>query len=70
MDIINFKVVLENVFRNFVCLIIGDVIVINYNEKIYELCVMEIKFDKVVFIIECDMNVDFDVFLGYKEFER
>ncbi|OXB62180.1 hypothetical protein ASZ78_015362, partial [Callipepla squamata] len=68
---------LENALRNFACLTTGDVIAINYNEKvnskpfqIYELRVMETKPDKAVSIIECDMNVDFDAPLGYKEPER
>eukprot|EP00069_Balaena_mysticetus_P018780 bmy_02450T0 len=61
---------LENALRNFACLTTGDVIAINYNEKIYELRVMETKPDRAVSIIECDMNVDFDAPLGYKEPER
>ncbi|PIN99156.1 hypothetical protein AB205_0118010, partial [Aquarana catesbeiana] len=61
---------LENALRNFACLTTGDVIAINYNEKIYELRVMETKPEKAVSIIECDMNVDFDAPLGYKEPER
>nr|KAF6495807.1 hypothetical protein HJG63_010173 [Rousettus aegyptiacus] len=44
-------------------------IAINYN-KIYELQVMETKPDKAVSITECDMNVEFDAPLGYKEPER
>ncbi|KFO25900.1 Ubiquitin fusion degradation protein 1 like protein [Fukomys damarensis] len=47
-----------------------DVTAINYNEKIYELRVMETKPDKAVSITECDMNVDFDGPLGYKEPKR
>uniref|UniRef100_A0A8D1FLX0 Ubiquitin recognition factor in ER-associated degradation protein 1 n=2 Tax=Sus scrofa TaxID=9823 RepID=A0A8D1FLX0_PIG len=56
LDITNPKAVLENALRNFACLTTGDVIAINYNEKIYELRVMETKPDKAVSIIECDMN--------------
>ncbi|NWI49276.1 UFD1 protein, partial [Calyptomena viridis] len=41
-----------------------------YPSCIYELRVMETKPDKAVSIIECDMNVDFDAPLGYKEPER
>lgn len=41
-------------------------IAINYN-KIYELQVMETKPDKAVSITECNMNVEFDAPLGYKE---
>uniref|UniRef100_A0A8C2MV04 Ubiquitin recognition factor in ER-associated degradation protein 1 n=1 Tax=Cricetulus griseus TaxID=10029 RepID=A0A8C2MV04_CRIGR len=70
LDITNPKAALENALRNFACLTTGDVIAINYNEKIYELRVMETKPDKAVSIIECDMNVDFDAPLGYKEPER
>ncbi|XP_051524263.1 ubiquitin recognition factor in ER-associated degradation protein 1 [Myxocyprinus asiaticus] len=70
LDITNPKAVLENALRSFACLTTGDVIAINYNEKIYELRVMETKPDKAVSIIECDMNVDFDAPLGYKEPER
>nr|AAD08720.1 ubiquitin fusion-degradation 1 like protein [Homo sapiens] len=70
LDITNPKAVLENALRNFACLTTGDVIAINYNEKIYELRVMETKPDKAVSIHECDMNVDFDAPLGYKEPER
>ncbi|OXB69609.1 UNVERIFIED_CONTAM: hypothetical protein H355_001939, partial [Colinus virginianus] len=70
LDITNPKAVLENALRNFACLTTGDVIAINYNEKIYELWVMETKPDKAVSIIECDTNVDFDAPLGYKEPER
>ncbi|XP_029475408.1 ubiquitin recognition factor in ER-associated degradation protein 1 isoform X2 [Rhinatrema bivittatum] len=70
LDITNPKAVLENALRNFACLTTGDVIAINYNEKIYELRVMETKPDKAVSIIECDMNVDFDAPLGYKEPEK
>ncbi|XP_032372248.1 ubiquitin recognition factor in ER-associated degradation protein 1 isoform X1 [Etheostoma spectabile] len=57
LDITNPKAVLENALRNFACLTTGDVVAINYNEKIYELRVMETKPDKAVSIIECDMNV-------------
>uniref|UniRef100_A0A8C7GXM7 Ubiquitin recognition factor in ER-associated degradation protein 1 n=1 Tax=Oncorhynchus kisutch TaxID=8019 RepID=A0A8C7GXM7_ONCKI len=56
LDITNPKAVLENALRNFACLTTGDVVAINYNEKIYELRVMETKPDKAVSIIECDMN--------------
>ncbi|KAF7666189.1 hypothetical protein LDENG_00117230 [Lucifuga dentata] len=70
LDITNPKAVLENALRNFACLTTSDVIAINYNEKIYELRVMETKPDKAVSIIECDMNVDFDAPLGYKEPDR
>lgn len=57
LDISNPKAVLENGLRNFACLTTGDIIAIKYNQKIYELCVLETKPGNAVSIIECDMNV-------------
>merc|ERR1711874_889152 len=45
----------------------GDIVAINYNNKIYELNVMETKPAAAVSIIECDMNVDFEAPPGYEE---
>ena len=36
---------------------VGDMIVINYNNKQYEMSVLELKPANAVSIIECDMNV-------------
>lgn len=60
LDITNPKAVLENCLRNFACLTTGDLVAINYNNKIYELCVLETKPGRAVTIIECDMNVSSD----------
>ncbi|VVC26650.1 Hypothetical protein CINCED_3A023622 [Cinara cedri] len=67
LDITNPKAVLENCLRNFACLTTGDVIAIKYNQKIYEMCVLETKPGNAVSIIECDMNVDFAAPVGYQE---
>jgi len=67
LDITNPKAVLENALRNFACLTTGDIIAINYNDKVYELKVLETKPQKAVSIIECDMNVDFAPPVGYQE---
>ena len=67
LDISNPKAVLENGLRNFACLTKGDVIAINYNNKIYELCVLETRPGEAVSIIECDMNVEFEAPVGYQE---
>lgn len=67
LDIFNPKAVLENALRNFACLTTSDMIAIKYNDKIYELCVLETKPGKAVSIIECDMNVEFAPPLDYKE---
>lgn len=70
LDITNPKAVLENMLRNFACLTRGDVISIKYNEREYELCVLETKPDDAISIIECDMNVDFAPPVGYQEPKR
>lgn len=57
LDITNPKAVLENCLRNFACLTTGDLIAIKYNNKIYELCVLETEPERAVKIIECDLNV-------------
>lgn len=67
LDITNPKAVLENELRSFACLTTGDVIAISYNDRIYELCVLETKPEPAVSIIECDMNVDFAPPVGYVE---
>ncbi|XP_003385861.1 PREDICTED: ubiquitin fusion degradation protein 1 homolog [Amphimedon queenslandica] len=67
LDISNPKAVLELKLRLFACLTKGDVIQINYNEKNYELLVLETQPNNAVSIIECDMKVDFAAPVGYKE---
>nr|CAH8829606.1 unnamed protein product [Trichobilharzia regenti] len=66
LDISNPKAVLENALRDFACLTVGDIIAINYNERIYELKVLETKPKDAVTIIECDMSVDFAPPVGYQ----
>ncbi|CAL8082032.1 unnamed protein product [Calicophoron daubneyi] len=70
LDISNPKAVLENALREFACLTVGDVIAINYNDRIYELKVLETKPEDAVTIIECDMSVDFAPPVGYEEAGR
>lgn len=70
LDITDPKAVLENVLRLFACLTRGDVLAIKYNEKIYELLVLETKPENAVSIIECDMQVDFAPPVGYVPPER
>lgn len=67
LDITNPKAVLENELRSFACLTTGDIIAISYNEKIYELCVLETRPGPAVSIIECDMIVDFESPVGFIE---
>lgn len=67
LDISNPKAVLENCLRNFACLTAGDVVNIKYNQRDYELSVLETQPGNAVSIIECDMNVEFAPPLGYNE---
>ncbi|KAJ8898300.1 hypothetical protein PR048_003660 [Dryococelus australis] len=68
-DISNPKAVLENHLRRHACLTRGDIIAIHYNEKLYQLCVLEIQPGTAVSIIECDMTVEFAPPLDYEETE-
>ncbi|KAH0563994.1 ubiquitin recognition factor in ER-associated degradation protein 1 [Cotesia glomerata] len=70
LDITNPKAVLENGLRSFACLTTGDIVAIQYNQRIYEMCVLETKPGPAVSIIECDMNVEFAPPVGYKEPQR
>lgn len=67
LEITNPKAVLENELRNFACLTSGDVISITYNDRVYELCVLETRPEAAVNINECDMIVDFAPPIGYVE---
>ncbi len=67
LDLTNPKAVLESRLRNFACLSAGDVIAIMYNNKTYELSVLETKPGSAVSVIECDLNVDFAPPVGYQE---
>ena len=66
LDISNPKAVLENALRNFACLTKGDVIAIQYNNRQYELCVLEVRPQNAVCIIECDISLEFDAPVGYQ----
>jgi len=70
LDISNYRAVLEFKLRNYACLTKGDVIAIDYNNKNYEFLVQELKPANAVSIIECDMNVEFDAPVGYREPQR
>jgi len=70
LDISNQRAVLENVLRSFAALGIGQMVMINYNNKQYYLKVLELKPPHpsgAVSIIETDMIVDFAPPLDYEE---
>ncbi|GBC07246.1 hypothetical protein RclHR1_07330004 [Rhizophagus clarus] len=71
LDISDPKAVLENALRNFSTLTQGDIIQINYNKKIYEIMVLEVKPtdspNNGISIVETDLEVDFAPPVGYVE---
>ncbi|RIB01071.1 ubiquitin fusion degradation protein 1 [Gigaspora rosea] len=68
LDISDPKAVLENALRNFSTLTQGDIIQINYNNKIYEILVLEVKpLNNGISIVETDLEVDFAPPVGYVE---
>jgi len=56
-EITDQRAMLEQALRNFACLTVGDMIGIRYNEKLYELLVMETRPANAVTVIECDLHV-------------
>lgn len=57
--------------RNFSTLTVGDMVQINYNNKVYEIQVLEVKphFEdhQGISIVETDLEVDFAPPVGYVE---
>merc|ERR1719231_524150 len=70
LEIHNPRAVLENTLRNFATLTVGDCVVIDYNQRKYEIEIIECKPANAVSIIEADVNVDFAPPKDYKEPER
>lgn len=70
LDIHNPRAVLENSLRNFATLTVGDCVVIDYNQKKYEIEIVECKPANAISIIEADVNVDFAPPKDYKEPDR
>jgi len=56
--------------RNYACLTKGDMIAVEYVNKTYEIHVQDLKPANACSIIECDMNVEFEAPVGYKEPQR
>ncbi|KAI9480401.1 MAG: ubiquitin fusion degradation protein UFD1-domain-containing protein [Benjaminiella poitrasii] len=69
LDISDHRAVLEKALRNFSTLTMGDIIQINYNDKIYEIKVLEVKphYEEHlgISIVETDLEVDFAPPVGY-----
>ncbi|RKO85475.1 ubiquitin fusion degradation protein UFD1-domain-containing protein [Blyttiomyces helicus] len=68
LEITDHKAVLEQALRRFTTLTEGDIFAIKYNEKLYDILVLEHKpKGKGISIIEVDLEVDFAPPLGYIE---
>ncbi|KAI8987119.1 ubiquitin fusion degradation protein UFD1-domain-containing protein [Pilobolus umbonatus] len=71
LDISDHRAVLEKALRNFSTLTVGDMVQINYNNKVYEIQVLEVRPSNEdhsgVSIIETDLEVDFAPPVGYVE---
>lgn len=70
LDISDPKAVLENAFRNFSCLTLGDIFSFEYNDTVYEVAVLEVKPDTGahgIYTMETDLSVDFAPPVGYVE---
>lgn len=59
LDVHNPRAVLENSLRHFATLTKGDNIVINYNNKKFEIEIIETRPSEAISIIEADIEVDF-----------
>jgi ubiquitin fusion degradation protein 1 len=70
LDVHNPRAVLENSLRHFATLTKGDNIVINYNNKKFEIEIIETKPSDAISIIEADIEVDFAPPKDYVEPER
>jgi len=67
LDISNPRAVLETTLRGFSCLTVGDTIPICYNDRMYQINIIESKPEDAISVIETDCNVDFAPPLDYEE---
>ena len=67
-DITNKTALLENALRNFSCITKGEILVLHYNNRIYELKIVDTKPGDVLNIINCDLNVRNQVFFFFGVF--
>lgn len=74
LDISDPKAVLENAFRNFSCLTVGDIFTFAYNDNVYSMKVLETKpgiaANGAISVLETDLEVDFATPVGYEEPKR
>ena len=70
LDITDPRAVLEHSLRNFATLTVGDCVAVSYNNKTYELLVLEARPDDGrggISVLETDLQVEFAPPPGYTE---
>lgn len=70
LEITDPKAVLETALRQFSTLTVGDVFQISYNDRVYEIKVLEVKPEndrQSICVVETDLEVDFAPPVGYTE---
>merc|ERR1712137_1358176 len=66
-ELANPRAVLERTLAKYACLTKGETIRIFYNDRTYDIDVVELKPHDAVSIIEADLNVDFDAPADYED---
>jgi ubiquitin fusion degradation protein 1 len=70
IDLPNPKAILEFNLRNYFCCTEGDTIAIQFNNKIYQIDVLQCKPEKQIRTLNCNLEVDFAPPKDYKEPEK
>ncbi len=63
----NPRTILENNFRNYLCVTKGDTVTVQFNKKKYYIDIIECKPKDAVSLTNVDVEIDFDTPLDYKE---
>ena len=63
----NPRTILENNFRNYLCVTKGDTVTVQFNKKKYNIDIIECKPKDAVSLTNVDVEIDFDTPLDYKE---
>ena len=64
------KIVLEYNLKNYFCVTEGDTISVKFRDKIYKIDVLECKPEKQIRTLNCNLQVDFEEPLDYKEYQK
>ena len=64
------KTVLEYNLENYFCVTEGDTISVKFRDKIYKIDVIECKPEKQIRTLNCNLQVDFEEPIDYKEYQE